>query len=260
MMKNRFTIDGPMAIIYLRLKDGSETPCMVDAEDVPKLQAFPLWWHMRKSLEYKYVEHDCITIGGKRVRVNMASVVMGTDQRVHRRSAGPLNLCKSNLVIGADPICGKCGGKRKPLGAKGKLFCLACMSSCEKKSRMDPSKRPIWTAKYRRQELSRRRRDHFCRYRSIGIPVQLIRDLFAAQIGRCALSGRIISIEDAHLDHIVPKKRGGGTDISNLRFLSSEVNMAKRHLLDSEFISLCYDVSNHRTASKVNDALENPSK
>lgn len=65
--------------------------------------------------------------------------------------------------------------------------------------------------------------------------------LWHKQRGCCALTGRRLG-RDAHLDHIVPLARGGGHEISNLRFLCHQANLAKRALSDDEFISLCGDV------------------
>lgn len=65
--------------------------------------------------------------------------------------------------------------------------------------------------------------------------------LWKKQRGRCALTGRRLD-RTADLDHILPKTRGGGDQISNLRWLSREVNMVKRNLTDDEFFALCGDV------------------
>lgn len=64
--------------------------------------------------------------------------------------------------------------------------------------------------------------------------------LWKLQKGLCALTGRRLD-RTAHLDHILPKARGGGDSISNLRWVCSEVNIAKRHLTDEEFAQLCTD-------------------
>lgn len=70
--------------------------------------------------------------------------------------------------------------------------------------------------------------------------VELAR-LWRSQRGLCALTGRRLGRE-AELDHILPKARGGKDDIGNLRWVCSEVNMAKRDLTDDEFNALCGDV------------------
>ncbi len=75
-------------------------------------------------------------------------------------------------------------------------------------------------------------------------PAQLSK-LWKRQRGRCALTGRKLK-RAAQLDHIIPKARGGSDGIENLRWVCEEVNILKRHLMDSEFFQLCQDVLNHR--------------
>lgn len=61
------------------------------------------------------------------------------------------------------------------------------------------------------------------------------------QRGLCALTGRKLD-RSAQLDHIVPKAKGGGDDIGNLRWVCEIANICKRHLSDEEFLILCSDV------------------
>lgn len=65
--------------------------------------------------------------------------------------------------------------------------------------------------------------------------------LWKLQRGLCALSGRRLD-RSAQLDHKVPKARGGRDNLSNLQWLSREVNLAKRDLTDVEFRKVCSDV------------------
>lgn len=65
--------------------------------------------------------------------------------------------------------------------------------------------------------------------------------LWYAQRGRCALTGRKLD-RDAQLDHIVARARGGNDSISNLRWVCSAVNYAKRDMPDVELVALCSDV------------------
>lgn len=65
--------------------------------------------------------------------------------------------------------------------------------------------------------------------------------LWKQQRGRCAITGRRLT-RSAQLDHIMPRAKGGGDQISNLRWLCKEANLAKRDLTDDEFFALCGDV------------------
>jgi 5-methylcytosine-specific restriction endonuclease McrA len=61
------------------------------------------------------------------------------------------------------------------------------------------------------------------------------------QNGLCPLTGRKLT-QSAHLDHIIPVKKGGSHDLQNLRWVCKEVNYAKRDLTDSEFFELVADI------------------
>jgi|SRR3990167_4326367 len=62
--------------------------------------------------------------------------------------------------------------------------------------------------------------------------------IWKTQRGLCALTGRRLD-RTSQLDHIVPRSRGGGDGLGNLRWVCATVNMAKRDMTDAEFISLC---------------------
>jgi 5-methylcytosine-specific restriction endonuclease McrA len=66
--------------------------------------------------------------------------------------------------------------------------------------------------------------------------------LWKKQRGLCALTGERLTRQNAELDHIIPKARGGDDSLSNLRWVTKEVNRAKRDLTDAEFIALCGNV------------------
>lgn len=66
--------------------------------------------------------------------------------------------------------------------------------------------------------------------------------IWKQQKGRCALTGRRLTRNNAHLDHILAKARGGTDEAENLRWLCTEANLARRELSDDEFITLCSDV------------------
>lgn len=65
--------------------------------------------------------------------------------------------------------------------------------------------------------------------------------IWKRQRGLCALTGRRLD-RTAHVDHILPKTRGGGDEAKNLRWICAEVNLAKRNLTEDEFSRLCKDV------------------
>ncbi len=72
----------------------------------------------------------------------------------------------------------------------------------------------------------------------VHITARDLASLWKRQRGLCALTGRKLD-RTAQLDHIVPRARGGGDEITNLRWLCHEANLAKRALSDSEFLDLC---------------------
>lgn len=74
-----------------------------------------------------------------------------------------------------------------------------------------------------------------------GVTAKDLAALWRQQRGLCALTGRKLD-RSAEVDHIVPRARGGGDLISNLRWVCRDANRAKRDLTDEEFGALCADV------------------
>jgi 5-methylcytosine-specific restriction endonuclease McrA len=66
--------------------------------------------------------------------------------------------------------------------------------------------------------------------------------LWKRQRGRCALTGERLDRSNAHLDHVVPVRRGGTNSLSNVRWVTEAANRAKHTLLDSELLELCAQV------------------
>lgn len=66
--------------------------------------------------------------------------------------------------------------------------------------------------------------------------------IWKRQRGLCAMTGRRLGRQNAHLDHILAKSRGGTDEAGNLRWLCTEANLARRELSDAEFIALCSSV------------------
>lgn len=72
-----------------------------------------------------------------------------------------------------------------------------------------------------------------------------LESLLLRQLERCAYTGKPISLgTDASLEHVEPVSRSPSraTDINNLRWVSKEVNLAKRNMTLREFIEMCRSV------------------
>lgn len=87
-------------------------------------------------------------------------------------------------------------------------------------------------------------------------PAELSR-LWKTQRGRCALTGMRLD-RSAELDHIVPRSRGGGDEIGNLRWTVELINQAKRNLKDDEFIALCVVFLSHTCNLTINQIPPTP--
>ncbi len=93
------------------------------------------------------------------------------------------------------------------------------------------------------------KKNHFFRWRARllnrtgkNVTAQQLASLWKDQRGLCALSGRKLS-RDAHVDHIMPRAKGGATTISNIRWLDPWVNIALQDLTDDEFRQRCTQVA-----------------
>ena len=61
----------------------------------------------------------------------------------------------------------------------------------------------------------------------------------------CYLTGRPINLEEGrfyHLDHILPKSRGGDNSLENCGLTCKPANQAKTNLTLEEFVQLCREV------------------
>lgn len=179
-------------------------------------------------------------------------------------------------------ICAKCGTEKKRV-KKGKAFALRCRpcearyqrenyqknieiirarkAKWMAEARKDPAKRAIFIESQRRcyenggKDRARIRLQAKKEVRPIWYRLHNIRrlnksiteaDLLALwerQKGVCALTGRSISFADADIDHIIPKSRGGLTELSNLRWTWSRANEAKGNMTDDEFIAMCSQIA-----------------
>lgn len=85
-----------------------------------------------------------------------------------------------------------------------------------------------------------RARDRLLKYRvgAPGTPLAScaeLRQLWESQGGRCALTGIPLLLEEAELDHSIPRSKGGGHTIGNLRWVHKMANRAKGEHSDAEF-------------------------
>lgn len=70
----------------------------------------------------------------------------------------------------------------------------------------------------------------------------------------CYLTGRPINLLDGqsyHLDHIIPKNKGGENSLENCNIACRDANQAKGNLLYDEFILLCEEVLDFHKKNKV---------
>lgn len=71
--------------------------------------------------------------------------------------------------------------------------------------------------------------------------------LWGRQRGLCALTGiTLVPGENASLDHVTPRSKGGGNEISNLRWIDFPVNRAKSDMSDDELRELCRRILDYR--------------
>jgi len=64
--------------------------------------------------------------------------------------------------------------------------------------------------------------------------------LWYNQRGRCAYTGiKLYGDSNTHLDHIIPRTKGGSSEIGNLQFVCALVNRMKFNLSHEEFIETC---------------------
>ena len=204
-------------------------------------------WHRRRKLRRPHVDPNR--------QFNFFSVV--TEKVCSRcgvKKSGSMFGARAKTLDGLSYWCNQCGSEYQQrhyysnleVNRQRKREWMA-------KQREDPEKRreinernraTYFLRKQRTRESQRemwQRRFFWARAQKIG-SVRLgpeLAKLWHKQRGCCALTGIRLNRENAHLDHILPKARGGTNDISNLRWTCNTVNRAKHDLTDEEFFRIC---------------------
>lgn len=139
--------------------------------------------------------------------------------------------------------CAECSGRaRVKIGAiqaarRASGLCVVCASP-----RITTSFCDVCWYKDAARGLGRDRRGRVERQQT-GPLWQVLRAKLIAQEFRCALTGELMIIgENAEIDHILPKSRGGGNDPTNLRWVTSAANVMKWNRTDEELAVMCRQI------------------
>lgn len=62
--------------------------------------------------------------------------------------------------------------------------------------------------------------------------------IYIVHKGRCFYSGRDVSLDDMHIDHIQPRKLGGGNNINNYVLCCQELNLSKSASFSVDFLDV----------------------
>lgn len=90
----------------------------------------------------------------------------------------------------------------------------------------------------RRRELMRRWKlanPDKVRARKLRRRREIVAELARAQRGRCAYCRRKLSTDTTHVDHILPRAKGGRNHQKNLQLTCADCNIQKRDLLPEDF-------------------------
>jgi len=85
--------------------------------------------------------------------------------------------------------------------------------------------------------------------------------IYYAFDGKCFYTGRDISFDDMHIDHIVPQSKGGGNTISNYVLSCGYINLKKFNKVNPKLIEISKEVVNlcftEKVILKYNELFDN---
>lgn len=96
---------------------------------------------------------------------------------------------------------------------------------------------------------------HFGDYNKMFTPKQLLDKI--GDNPKCYLTGRPIDLSDPksyHLDHIIPKSRGGDNTLDNCGLACNIANLSKTHMTHEEYVALCREVVNYYEIAHTGNA------
>ena len=185
---------------------------------------------VKSVIRTKRRENGLCTHCGEPVQGDLFNRVTGKKRSMCRLclKKNSEKLAKYRKERAAEGLCERCGKSAPKAGVKNCELCTKTLSNNAKK--------------HRRTHFFDKKARTLKNY-SVGFAKQLA-FLWKQQRGLCKLTGERLNRENSEIDHIIPKSKGGTNEITNLRWLLSDVNQAKRALSDEDFLSLCKKVVN----------------
>lgn len=101
--------------------------------------------------------------------------------------------------------------------------------------------------------------------KNVGVPhglgskrgIATLRKLWEKQQGKCALTGEnLVPGNNASIDHIIPKSRGGESVEGNLQWVLLSVNRIKWDMTREELLNVCRKIIKAQDAKEVSDSVE----
>ena len=81
--------------------------------------------------------------------------------------------------------------------------------------------------------------------------------LYSAHDGKCFYTGRLVAFEDMHIDHIIPKAKGGKNCIANYVLTCGAINIRKSAKHSDKFAAMAAELNQLLYVEKVIDEYKN---